>query len=484
MRKRNRSITILGLIALTWCAGLVAPPSLAKAEVELLGPERPADLPVAGAWVPIAKVAMPAVVNIAATRRVGLEAQPEWLLYEHPFLRNFLGDDFARRFPLPRERREHSLGSGVIVESGGFIVTNYHVVAQAEQIEVVLGNKRVFQANVVGADPKTDVAVIKIDAQGLPSLSWGDSDQLDVGESVLAIGNPFGLNQTVTFGIVSAVGRANMGIADYEDFIQTDAAINPGNSGGALINARGELVGINTAIFSQNGGYMGIGFAVPSNMVRSVMYSLIEKGRVVRGWLGLGVQEMTPELAQEFGLREARGALVTEVLDEGPAAQAGIRPGDIITRYNGTEIGDAGALRNLVADTPIGRSARVQVVRHGRNLMLEPAVVEQPQQQLEERGVVESSSLAGLAVQDLTAEISEKLGLGPESQGVVVANIEPRSRVASAGLRPGDVIREINRRPIVDTRAYERVMAEISRGESVLLLATRRGGTRYVVIPR
>ncbi|MGC4099134.1 MAG: trypsin-like peptidase domain-containing protein [Nitrospira sp.] len=256
-------------------------------------------------FVDIAKSVKPAVVNIYATksgRSEGSGSAP----FDDPLFRKFFGDEFFRKFEHPKERKERGLGSGVIVESNGLIITNNHVVGKADEIRVTLSDKREFKAKLIGTDPKTDVAVVKIDATGLPTVAWADSDKLEVGEFVLAVGNPFGLTQTVTLGIVSALGRA-AGIAEYEDFIQTDAAINPGNSGGALVNVRGELVGINTAIFSQSGGNMGIGFAVPSNMAQSIMGQLVQTGKVVRGWLGVSIQELTPELASQFGITETKG---------------------------------------------------------------------------------------------------------------------------------------------------------------------------------
>ena len=242
------------------------------------------------------------------------------------------------------------MGSGVVVSSDGYIVTNNHVVEKADEIQVLLSDKRKLKAKLIGTDPKTDIAVIKIDASDLPVLPWGNSNDLQVGEMVMAVGNPFGLNQTVTLGIISAVGRANMGIVDYEDFIQTDAAINPGNSGGALVNLRGELIGINTAIFTRSGGYMGIGFAIPSNMVKTVMNSLVKHGKVVRGWLGVSIQEVTPELAEQFDAPASRGALVGDVIDDSPAEHAKFERGDIITKYNGKTVDGPAHLRTRVAE--------------------------------------------------------------------------------------------------------------------------------------
>ena len=273
--------------------------------------------PAAGSdrnFVEVAKAVTPTVVNISTTRISRLpEGHTGGTPLDDPFFKRFFGDELFRRFEAPKDRRERSLGSGVIADANGYIITNNHVVSKADEIRILFSDKRSLTAKVVGTDPKTDIAVIKVDAKDLPTIPWADSDKLQVGEYVLAIGNPFGLNQTVTMGIVSAVGRANVGIAEYEDFIQTDAAINPGNSGGALVNARGELIGINTAIFSQSGGYMGIGFAVPSNMVRSVMDQLIKGGKVVRGYLGVSIQELTSDLARQFGVTETRGVLISDV---------------------------------------------------------------------------------------------------------------------------------------------------------------------------
>ncbi|MDC4203977.1 MAG: trypsin-like peptidase domain-containing protein [Candidatus Manganitrophus sp.] len=258
------------------------------------------------------------------------------------------------------------VGSGVIIDPNGYIVTNHHVIADAKEIRVILNDRRAFSAKVVGSDMKSDLAVVKIDARNLPSASWGDSSKLQVGEYVLAIGNPFGLMETVTLGIISAVGRANVGIADYEDFIQTDAPINPGNSGGALVNIRGELIGVNTAIFSDGGGSMGIGFAIPSNMAKPVMESLMKAGKVVRGWLGISIQEVTSELAKEFGLSNPKGVLVGDLLINGPADKAGLRRGDIILEADGEPVESVGQFRNLTASASVGSPLKLNIYREGR----------------------------------------------------------------------------------------------------------------------
>src|SRR5574341_55429 len=370
-------------------------------------------------FVEIAKLVKPTVVNISATRSgrsgEGLRGSP----FDDPFFRRFFGEE------LPKERKERGQGSGVIVDANGVIITNNHVVNKADDIKVVLSDKREFKAKLIGTDTKTDVAVVKIEATGLPVIPCADSDQLEVGEFVLAVGNPFGLTQTVTMGIVCAVGRASMGIAEYEDFIQTDAAINPGNSGGALVNTRGELVGINTAIFSQSGGNMGIGFAVPSNMARSILEQLTKTGKVVRGWLGVSIQELSPELASQFGVSEAKGVLVSDVLDESPAKRAGFERGDVIVEFDGKPVENPTQLRNLVAQTVIGKKVAVKFIREKRTKTLEVTIAEQPKNLAQAGGEEpgESSAptgvLSDLDVRELTPELANRLGLSSNEKGAV-----------------------------------------------------------------
>ncbi|GAB4514702.1 MAG: DegQ family serine endoprotease [Sulfuricaulis sp.] len=454
-------------------------------------PTETAAAPVAGAtppnFVPIVKAVMPAVVNIATTRMVKQGSQMSGPFMDDPFFRQFFGEEFFHRFQNPRDRRENSLGSGVIVDSAGYIVTNNHVVAKADEIKVLLNDKREFTGKVVGTDPKSDLAVIKISAKDLPVIPWGDSDKLEVGEYVLAIGNPFGLNQTVTQGIVSAVGRANVGIADYEDFIQTDAAINPGNSGGALVNARGQLVGINTAIFSRSGGYMGIGFAVPSNMTRSVMDSLLKGGKVVRGWLGVSIQDVTPDLAKQFGLKETKGALVSEIIPDSPAATAGIQSGDIITAFNGKTVDSTSILRNTVAQTPVGKTVKVELLREKKTVSVEVKITEQPKDVAQVDGETtqgdgKNTAFAGIEVRNLTAEIARQLGLPHGTTGVVIAGIEQGSAAEEAGLQEGDVIMEINRQPVRNIGDFKRLSGKLSKKDSTLMLINRQGRKLFLAI--
>jgi len=437
-------------------------------------------------FVRVAKAVTPAVVNISTMRqgREGGHAMP----FDDPFFRRFFGEEFFRRFEAPRERKERSLGSGVIVDASGLIITNNHVVSKADEIKVLLSDKREFKAKLVGTDSKTDIAVLKVDTTGLQTIPWGDSDTLEVGEFVLAVGNPFGLNQTVTMGIVSAVGRASMGIAEYEDFIQTDAAINPGNSGGALVNARGELIGINTAIFSQSGGNMGIGFAVPSSMARTILDQLVRSGKVVRGWLGVSIQELSPDLAQQFGVNELKGVLVSEVLEDSPAKRAGVERGDVILEYDGRPIESPTQLRNAVAKTAVGKKVVLKVIRDKRPKMVDVTIIEQPKSiaqaggEEREESVAPTGVLSDLEVQEMTPEIARRLGLAIRERGVVVTQVRSGSLAEEAGVKEGDVILELNRRPIPNLKAYQEAAAKTGKEEAVLLLIKRQGRTSYVTL--
>ncbi len=439
-------------------------------------------------FVQIAKAVTQAVVNISTQRNGSGKEGQHGLPFDDPFFRRFFGEEFFRRFEAPRERKERSLGSGVIVDAGGLIITNNHVVNKADEIKVLLSDKREFKAKLIGTDSKTDLAVLKVEADGLHTIPWGDSDTLEVGEFVLAVGNPFGLNQTVTMGIVSAVGRASMGIAEYEDFIQTDAAINPGNSGGALVNTRGELVGINTAIFSQSGGNMGIGFAVPSSMARSILEQLTKSGKVVRGWLGVSIQELSPELAQQFGITEPKGVLVSEVLDDSPAKRAGLERGDVIVEFEGRVVENPTQLRNAVAKTVIGKKASVRFIRDKRAKTVDVTVVEQPKtvaqagsEETEDSGTP-ASLLSGLDVRELDSDLARRLGLSGGERGVVIVRVRSGSVAEEAGLREGDVILEVNRRPVANLKAFEQSTSKLNKDQPVLLLIKRQGRTSFVTL--
>ncbi len=416
---------------------------------------------------------IPAVVTIASTVVV---REPGYFEEGLPF----------GLFPEPLPRRQHGQGSGVVVSQDGFIITNNHVVGETDEVEVLLADRRQFKGRVVATDPKTDVAVVKIDTKGLPSIPWGNSAALSVGEFVLAIGNPMGLNQTVTFGIVSAVGRADVGLTDYEDFIQIDAPINPGNSGGALVNIKGELVGINTAIASTTGGSVGVGFAIPSNMVRATLQSLMKTGRVVRGFLGASTQDVTPVLGKLFKLPEVRGAIIADLMPEGSAERAGLKRGDVIVRFDRKEVLDAGQLRNLIAACTIGSKHRVEIVRKGQHAVVDLVIQEAPKERVRRQPAVSdaeppSHPLGGMLVDDISFPVARRLGLGSRS-GVIVADVDPGSLAEAAGMLPGDVVLEVNHQPVPDLTAYQRAANAVQPSQSVLLLVNRQGAIFYVGI--
>ncbi len=396
--------------------------------------------------------------------------------------------------PGPHGRPEQSAGSGVIVDPHGYILTNNHVVDNATEITVTLSDSREFKAKVIGADPKTDLAVIKIEADNLPALKWADYDKLQVGDFVLAIGSPFGLNSTVTFGIISALGRGNVGIADYEDFIQTDAAINPGNSGGALVNMNGELIGINTAIFSRTGGSEGIGFAIPSTIAMDVTESLMKTGKVVRGWLGIAIQEITPALAKSFKLPEQKrsGVLISDVNEDGPSASAGLKRGDVIIAFDDKEVKNVSQLRNMVARTLVGRSARLKILREGKEQTLTVKVGERPSDEMlarkepaappQETVKPPDNVLAALRVQALDAAMMSQLNLPSKTTGVVINQVEPGSAAEQAGLQRGDVIQEINHEPVKSLEDYQKAAAKIKKEEMAVLLLSRQGNNLFVAV--
>ncbi len=432
------------------------------------------------AMAEVAEAVSPAIVNISTTRTEKISESPFSPFFDDPFFRKFFGDRY-RHPETPKERKIASLGSGVIVSSNGYILTNNHVIKDADKINVLLSDKREFQGEIIGTDPKTDISVIKIDARNLPKIRWGNSDKLRVGEIVLAIGNPYRLNQTVTMGIVSAVGRANVGIADYEDFIQTDAAINPGNSGGALVNARAELVGINTAIFSTTGGYQGIGFAIPSNMAKIVMDSLITKGKVVRGWLGVSIQPITPELAKQFNLEEEYGALVGDVIEDSPAEEAGIMRGDVIIEYNGKKVYEPYTLRNTVAGTPPGKTAELKIIRDGTIKTIEVKIGELPSEEMPASLKEYENVLNGVRVQDLTPDLYQQLNIPEKIKGVIVAHVKGGSPAEGKIMR-SDIIQEINRKAATNLQDYEEIVSKIKPDDAVLLLVFRKGASVFITI--
>ncbi len=428
------------------------------------------------AMAEITEVVKPSIVNISTTRTVQLKGQSS-PFFDDPFFRRFFGDQFN----MPKERKTASLGSGVIVTSDGYILTSSHVIQDADEINVTLSDEREFKGKIIGTDTLTDLGIIKIDTTNLPAITWGDSDALRVGETVLAIGSPYGLSQTVTMGIVSAVGRANVGIADYEDFIQTDAAINPGNSGGALVNVKGELIGINTAIFSTTGGYQGIGFAIPTNMAKNVMDSLIDKGKVIRGWFGVTIQPLTPELAKQFNLKDDKGALIGDVVENSPAEKAGLMRGDVIIEYEGEKIDEPYQLRNMVADTPPGKKTEVKIIRENKRETKTVTIGELPVDTQITSQVQYDNLLKGVAVQDLTPQIYSRFKLPEKLSGVIVSNVSPDSP-ASMLLTQGDVIMEINRTKILNTKDYEDIVLPLKPDQDILLLIFRNGTSLFLTL--
>ena len=387
--------------------------------------------------------------------------------------------------PFQNQPRQEGSGSGAIVRSDGYILTNHHVVSEADKITVQLYDGQELEAHLIGTDPATDISVIKIEGEDMPILQMGNSDNILVGESVIAIGNPFGLSHTVTFGIVSAKGRTGMGIAEYEDFIQTDAAINPGNSGGPLVDLEGKIVGVNTAIFSRSGGYQGIGFAVPINMALRVMTELIENGQVSRGWLGVGIQDMTPELAKAFGLDQAKGSLVTGVMPGTPAEKAGLQKGDAILRLNGSTIENSNGLRNLIAEARADAKVDLDLVRNKVPMTLSVRLDERPKQsgQADANSSTKSPSPElGFAVQELTPEMAQRLGYETTQSGIVITVVKPDSPAFNGGLRAGMMIVEMNRQSINSMADFQRGARDISTEDGVLLLVSTPQGSRYLFL--
>ncbi len=404
----------------------------------------------------------PAVVNISTRGRVKSEDNP---LLQDPFFRRFFG--------APRERATQSLGSGVIIDAAkGYVLTNNHVIAKAEEITVTLRDGRALTAKLVGADPETDVAVIQIPVKNIVALPIADSEKLRVGDFVVAIGNPFGLGQTVTSGIVSALGRTGLGIEGYENFIQTDASINPGNSGGALVNLRGELVGINTAIYAPGGGNIGIGFAIPTNMARDIMRQLVEFGEVKRGRLGVQMQNLTPDLAKAFNIEEQQGAVISKITKGSPADKAGLEVGDIVTTVNGRPVNDAATIRTTVGLMRVGEKINMNIIRNGkpRNITLV----------LGEAEKVSAESIAPRLAGATLAPIEEGSPLYRRVEGMVVINVDPGSRAWNAGLRKGDIIVSINRQPVRTTAELERATKD--SGKRMLLNIRRGNSSMFIVI--
>ena len=470
------------LIGVTLCAFT----SAVLAEAQESPPVQPG---IIDSFAPVVEKVAPSVVTVFTTQTVSRSTAS--FPFSDDAMRQFFGDQ-----PPQRQGKQtlQGLGSGVIVSSDGYILTANHVVSAADEIMVGLGTElRKYKAKKVGTDPGTDVAVLKIDEKNLQAMRFADSDKARAGDVVLAVGNPFGLRQTVTMGIISAVGRGGMGIVDYENFIQTDAAINMGNSGGALVDTKGELLGINTAIFSRSGGNQGVGFAIPANLARDVMQSLREKGRVVRGYIGASVQTLTPELAEAMKLKgQPTGALVGEVAPNTPSQKAGMKTGDLITAVNGKTISDARELRLMVGSMTPGSKAQVQVNREGQTKLFDVQLAEMPAGVTEEGGPEASPEesaqpekttvFGGVAVADITDDIRSALNLPKDIHGAVIAEVDADSPAGKAGLREGDVIQEVNKQPVKNARDLVAASKKLKPNEKILIRVYSQGRSGYVAL--
>jgi serine protease Do len=437
-------------------------------------------------YAPVIDPALPAVVNISSTKMVKQQNDNSpGFSFDDPFFRQFFGNQSNEQPAKPQTEREYSLGSGVIVNPDGYILTNNHVVSGASDIEVFTQDKKKFRAKLIGADSRTDVAVIKIDATRLPSLTLGDSSNLKVGDVVFAIGDPFGVGETATMGIVSATGRGLGGaIEHYEDFIQTDAAINPGNSGGALLDLHGDLVGINTAIVTGgSGGNQGVGLAIPIDMARNVMEQIVDHGKVVRGHLGVSIQSVDADMAKAFGLNQGGGALVGDVTPGSPAAKAGIERGDIILELNGKTVSEPDDLSLHIAETAPGTTVHLKISRNGQthdiNVVLDE--LSEADAAAVAGGDSGPTALRGVQVQNLTPTVARDLGISAKTAGVLITGVDPSSVAAAAGLQRGDVIQEVNRKPVRNVEEYDRALAG-AHDQSILLLVSRGQATRFVVV--
>jgi serine protease Do len=504
MQINLRAVAITTALAVTGFMGLRAAEALHE------GANPPADVKTtqrseaasAHGYSAVVKQVVPAVVNISSTKIVKTQANGEGLNPEDFFRQFFGGEDGpsaqipgggqsnrSRRFnvPAPQDQREKGVGSGVIVSSNGYILTNNHVVDGASEVTVTLHDKREFKARVVGTDPRTDIAVIKIEGTSFPTLTLADSSKVEVGDVVLAIGDPFGVGQTVTQGIVSATGRNGLGIEDLEDFIQTDAAINPGNSGGALVDDEGHLIAINTAIVGGSGGNVGIGFAVPINMAKHDMDSILAHGKVDRGYLGVHIGNVTPALAKTFHTA-AGGALINDVTPNGPAANAGLKRGDIVTALNGQPINDSPQFQQRIGTMDPNTKITLKVTRDGKSMDVQVVLGEFPSDNVRasneapSSGNAETAAIQGVTVENLTPEIAQQLKLSPATKGVVVDKVNPSSNAAEANLQQGDVILEVNRQAVTNTQEFNRAMSSAQKDNPVLLLVNRGGVTAYVAI--
>ncbi len=491
-RALRASVIVFAAAALGWTGAAIAS-SGDKAETKVVVKvdetplNREADGGLRVSFSPIVKKVAPAVVQVEVTdevQKVSAAQLPPFL--RDPRMRRYFGLPDGDEFELPRAEPQRGAGSGVIVSEDGYILTNNHVVQNADKIEVTLDNGKTHKATVVGTDPDTDLAVIKIEAENLPALTFADSNAIEVGDTVLAVGNPFGLGQTVTSGMVSALGRATMGLA-YEDFIQTDAAINPGNSGGALVDTNGRLVGINTAILSRSGGFQGIGFAIPANLARNVMQQLATDGKVTRGFLGVFLDELTPELAEQFGLEEnTKGVLISDVSEDTPAEKAGLEHGDIIVSVNGRSYNSLRELRFAVANLRPGEEAEFKIIRDGDEKTIDVEIGSRDGDVAALNPNVDKAdegSLNGVQVANLDPRLRRQYGVQSRTQGALIVEVDPESASYEAGLRPGMVILEINRQRVTDAdEAVQLTEKSSPDGKTLVRVWSARYGFGYVVV--
>lgn len=447
---------------------------------------------VAYSYAPIVKKVSPAIVSISTSKVIEVQSNPFGSINpffdDNDLFRRFFGDRFPNQnngnTAPQKKQKQTGLGSGVIVTKDGYILTNNHVVDEADEVKVSLDSGGEYTAKVVGKDSKSDIALLKIDADNLPVAVLGDSDAMETGDVVLAFGNPFGVGQTVTMGIISATGRSNLGIEEYENFIQTDAAINPGNSGGALTDAMGRVIGINTAIFSRSGGYQGIGFAIPVNMAENIMNQLVSHGKVTRGYLGIMFQPLTEELAESFGITDKKGAVVTEVTEDSAAEKAGLKSGDVIIEIDGKKIEDGTALRLMVADMPPGKTVKVKVVRGGKEQEFSVTLDERPDSLdgtvTNENGGT-TDALKGVSVKPLTDEIRSSFQIPNKIEGLFVSEVNVESKAFDQGLRTGDVIIECNGQAVKNIADFKQALKNAVKGNQRLLVYSGKI-TRFVII--